>query len=134
MEELTTKGTKSTKVEEVARAVVDSAMMVHRTLGPGLLESVYEKCLALELVERGFDVEVQKQIPVAYRNLRLDAGFRADLIVDRNVLVELKSVDTLQPVHTAQVLTYLKLTGLRLGFLINFNTRLLKDGLHRLAL
>ncbi len=132
--ELTAKDAKSAKTEEVAKAIVDAALMVHRTLGPGLLESVYEKCLALELTERGFRVQTQREISVSYRNLRLDCGFRADLIVEDCVLVELKSVDSLLPVHTAQVLTYLKLSGIQLAFLINFNTSLLKHGLHRLAL
>ncbi len=130
---LTAKDTKSTKEDEVARAIVDAALMVHRTLGPGLLESVYEKCLAAELVERGFAIEVQKQIPIAYRNLRFEAGFRADLLVEGCVLVELKAVESLLGIHTAQVLTYLKLTGLHLGLLINFNTPLLKHGIKRLV-
>ena len=130
---LTTKDTRSTKEDEVARAIVDAAFMVHRTLGPGLLESVYEKCLAAELIERGYSVEVQKQIPIAYRNLRIDAGFRADLLVESCVLVELKAVESLLDLHTAQVLTYLKLTGLHLGLLINFNTSLLKHGIKRLV-
>jgi GxxExxY protein len=130
----TAKDAKNAKVEEVAKAVVDAALMVHRTLGPGLLESVYEKCLALELVERGFRVQTQRDIAVSYRNLRLDCGFRADLVVEDCVLIELKSVDILLPVHTAQVLTYLKLSGIPLAFLINFNSALLKNGLHRLVL
>ncbi|MDD5201294.1 MAG: GxxExxY protein [Terrimicrobiaceae bacterium] len=130
----TTKAAKHTREDEVARATVDAALMVHRTLGPGLLESVYEKCVAAELIERGFAVEVQKQIPIAYRNLRLDAGFRADLLVDDRVLVELKAVESLLNIHTAQVLTYLKLTGIHIALLINFNTALLKDGIKRLAL
>jgi GxxExxY protein len=132
--ELTAKDTKDAKTEEVAKAIVDAALMVHRTLGPGLLESVYEKCLALELTEHGYRVQIQREIPVSYRNLRLDCGFRADLIVEDCVLIELKSVDSLLPVHTAQVLTYLKLSGIALAFLINFNTPLLKQGLHRLVL
>lgn len=125
--------TKNTKEDEVAKAIVDAALLVHRTLDPSLLESVYEKCLAAELVERAHSVEVQQQIPIAYRNLRIEAGFRADLLVEGCVLVELKAVETLLDIHTAQVLTYLKLTKLHIALLINFNTTLLKNGIKRLA-
>ena len=107
---------------------------MHRELGPGLLESVYEKCLAFELADRGLSVTTQKEIPVHYKNLTFDCSFRADLIVENKVLVELKSIDQLLPVHTAQVLTYLKLSNLRTGLLINFNVPLLKSGIKRLSI
>ena len=107
---------------------------MHRELGPGLLESVYEKCLAFELADRGLSVTTQKEIPVRYKNLTFDCSFRADIVVENKVLIELKSIDQLLPVHTAQVLTYLKLTGLRTALLINFNVQLLKNGIKRLSL
>ena len=115
-----------------ARAVVDAALAVHRALGPGLLESVYEHCLAHELQERGVDVQRQVTMPVAYRGTHLDAGFRVDLVVGDCVLVEIKAVERLLPVHEAQVLTYLKLSGREIGLLVNFNVVLLKQGIRRL--
>lgn len=124
----------SVEVERVATQVVDAAFAVHSTLGPGLLESVYEVCLAYELTKRGLKVERQLALPVVYDDLRLEAGFRLDLLVERCLVVELKAVEAFVPVHTAQLLTYLKLSGHRLGFLINFNVPLLKDGIKRLAL
>lgn len=124
----------SIEVERVATQVVDAAFAVHSTLGPGLLESVYEVCLAYELTKRGLKVERQLPLPVVYDNLCLEAGFRLDLLVERCLVVELKAVEAFVPVHTAQLLTYLKLSGHRLGFLINFNVPLLKNGIKRLAL
>jgi GxxExxY protein len=115
-------------------AIIGAAITVHRELGPGLLESVYEKCLAFELADRGLSVTTQKEIPVSYKNLTFDCGFRTDLIVENKVLIELKSIDQLLPVHTAQVLTYLKLSNLRTGLLINFNVPLLKSGIKRLSI
>jgi GxxExxY protein len=115
-------------------AIIGAAITVHRELGPGLLESVYEKCLAFELADQGFSVTTQKEIPVSYKNLTFDCGFRADLIVENKVLLELKSIDQFLPVHTAQVLTYLKLSNFRTGLLINFNVQLLKNGIKRLSL
>lgn len=107
---------------------------MHTTLGPGLLESVYEICLLHELQKRGLKVERQVLLPVVYDGLRLDSGLRLDLVVENRVVVELKAVDMLFPVHKAQVLTYLKLSGHRLGLLINFNSVLIKDGIQRLVL
>ena len=118
----------------VAARVVDAAFAVHSALGPGLLESVYEACLAHELTKRGVKVQQQVVLPVLYDGIRLDAGLRLDLLAGECVVVELKAVDALQPVHTAQLLTYLKLTGHRLGLLINFNVPLIKHGIHRVAL
>ena len=109
-------------------------MTVHKALGPGLLESTYEICLAHEIERRGLSVARQVALPVVYDTVKLDAGYRIDLIVNSSVVVEIKSVDTLAPVREAQVLTYLKLSGRRLGFLINFNVALLKQGIKRLVL
>ncbi len=119
---------------EITQAIIASAICVHKNLGPGLLESVYEKCLAYELSEHGHAIAVQQEVPTLYRNIRFESGFRADLIVDNKVLIELKAIDQLLPVHHAQVITYLKLTGMKTGLLINFNVSLLKDGLKRISL
>lgn len=113
---------------EIAAAIVDAAFRVHTILGPGLLESVYEKALAHELRKRGFAVEVQKDIPVIYDGVDLGCGFAADLIVNGEVLIELKSVAEIHDVHKKQTLTYLRLTGLKLGLLTNFNVALIRDG------
>jgi GxxExxY protein len=134
---LTTEDTEFTEEgvnRDLTEAIIGGAITVHRELGPGLLESVYEKCLAFELADRGLSVTTQKEIPVRYKNLTFDCGFRADLIVENKVLVELKSIDQLSPIHTSQVITYLKLTGLRTGLLINFNVATLKNGLKRISL
>jgi GxxExxY protein len=119
------------EVERLTSITLDAAITVHRELGPGLLESVYEQCLAHELRSLGISLEVQKVVPLSYQGLALETGFRADLIVADSLLIELKAVEALLPVHKAQVITYLKLTRLPLGLLINFNVPLLKEGLHR---
>jgi GxxExxY protein len=121
-------------VNHLTEQVIGAAIRVHRELGPGLLESAYVTCLAWELVELGIPVERQKQISVVYRNRRLDCGYRIDMLVDGRVLVEVKSVERLERVFTAQVLTYLKLSGCEVGLLINFNVPLLKEGVRRLVL
>lgn len=121
-------------VEAVAKEVVDAAYCVHRALGPGLLESVYEACLEYEFHKRNIPVERQIALPVVYEQLRLESGLRLDLLVDRSVIVEVKAVETILPVHKAQVLTYLKLAGYRLGLLINFNVPVIKQGIQRIAL
>ena len=108
-------------------------MRVHEALGPGLLESAYAACLCHELAIDGLSCERARAIPIQYREIRLDCGFRADLVVENTVLVELKAVDSILPIHEAQVITYLKLAALPLGLLINFNARLLRDGLRRFA-
>jgi len=133
---LTTENTEGTEIanREITDAIIASAITVHKKLGPGLLESVYEKCLSFELFERGYDVTAQQEVPLIYRNLRFESGFRTDLIVANKVLVELKAVDQVLPIHHAQVLTYLKLTGLKTALLINFNVLLLKEGLKRISL
>jgi GxxExxY protein len=124
----------SSAVDRVAREIVDAASRVHSALGPGLLESVYETCLVHELTKRGLRVARQVSLPVVYDTIRLDAGLRLDLLVEDCVIVELKAVETLLPVHHAQVLSYLKLSGKRLGLLINFNVPLIRDGIRRIAL
>jgi GxxExxY protein len=117
---------------EIAKQVVDAAFKIHTTLGPGLLESVYESVLAYELQQRGLLVVRQQAVPVVYEAVQLEEGFRADLIVEGKVIVELKSVEVIAPVHKKQVLTYLRLTNLKLGLLINFGEALIKDGITRI--
>jgi GxxExxY protein len=111
--------------------IIGLAIEVHRTLGPGLLESVYQACLFHELRNSGLRVDTQTSVPVVYKDVRLDIGFRADVIVERTVVVEVKSVATIAPIHRAQLLTYLKLTGCQAGLLINFNVPVLKQGITR---
>jgi GxxExxY protein len=118
---------------DVAKSVVDAAFKVHTTLGPGLLESVYREVLMYELVKRGLPVEKEVGIPVTYEEVRLDIGFKADLIVAGLVIIELKSVEAVHPVHGKQLLTYLRLASKRLGLLINFNVPLIKDGIKRVV-
>ena len=121
-------------VERAATQVVDAAFTVHFTLGPGLLENVYEICLFHELTKRDLKVKRQVVLPVVYDDIRLDAGLRLDLLVEDTLIVEIKAVADLLPVYQAQLLTYLKLTALRLGLLINFNTVRIRDGIKRLVL
>lgn len=118
---------------EISRIIVDCCFKAHNELGPGLLESVYEEVLSYELIKRGLNVERQKGIPVIYENLKMELGFRADIVVENKVIIELKSIDAIAPVHSKQLLTYLKLTGLKLGLLINFNEALIKDGIKRIV-
>ena len=118
---------------EVSKVVVDAALTVHRALGPGLLESVYEVVLAHELRSRGLNVQRQLSIPVHYENVHFDEGFRADILVESKVIVEIKSVEMLKRVHKKQVLTYLRLTDLHLGLLMNFGPELIRDGITRLV-
>jgi len=118
---------------EIATQIVDAAYKIHVTLGPGLLESVYEAVMTEELTRRGLHVVRQQPIPVVYENVKLEVGFRADLIVDGKVIVEIKSVEVIAPVHRKQLLTYLRLADKRLGLLINFDTELIKDGISRVV-
>lgn len=124
----------STKEEEIAKAVVNGAFKVHSTLGPGLLEKVYEVCLAHELKQLGYKVARQVDIPITYHDFTFEEGLRLDLLIEGLVICELKAVDEVNPVWEAQVLSHLKLTKLRLGFLINFNVTLIKDGIKRYVL
>ena len=118
---------------EIATQIVDAAYKIHTTLGPGLFESVYETKLATELEHRDLHVTRQQAIPIVWENVHLEAGFRADLLVENKVIVEVKSVASLAPVHRMQVLTYLRLSGKKLGLLINFDTALIKDGIARVV-
>lgn len=118
---------------ELSKIIVNTAYEIHTKLGPGLLESVYEEIMFYELTRQGLSVEKQKGIPVIWNELRMEIGFRADLIVENKVILELKSVETIAQVHPKQLLTYLKLTGLKLGLLINFNEALIKNGITRIV-
>jgi GxxExxY protein len=122
------------RAENAARASVDAALQVHRALGPGLLESAYEHCLAFEIARRGLAVQRQLALPIVYEGERLDAGYRLDLVIEGTVIIEVKSIDALAPIHEAQILTYLKLSGLRVGLLMNFNVALFRQGLKRFVL
>ena len=119
--------------EELGREIVDAAFAVHKELGPGLLESVYELCLADELISRGLGIRPQVPVPLNYKERKLESGFRLDILVENSIILELKAVEGLAPVHTAQVLTYLRLSNLSLGFLINFNEALIRDGIKRIV-
>jgi GxxExxY protein len=118
---------------ELTELIIGKAIIVHSLLGPGLLESVYETCLEYELSTSGLLVERQKQLPVTYKGIRLEDGLRMDMVVNGQVVIELKCVEKLQPVHDAQLYTYLKLSGIRTGLLLNFYTKLLKDGIKRIV-
>ncbi|MFN0305950.1 MAG: GxxExxY protein [Burkholderiales bacterium] len=119
--------------EEITGAIISAAMKVHSGLGPGLLESVYEACLEHELRKGPFSVARQVEVPVVYDGLRLESGFRLDLLVAETVVVEIKAIDRLAPIHTAQLLTYLKLTKCRVGLLLNFNVVHMRDGIKRIV-
>ena len=117
--------------DEISRIVFDSALKVHKTLGPGLLESSYEECLFYELKKTGLKVEKQKPLPLIYEEVKLEVGYRIDIIIEDKFIVEIKAVEALNEVHLAQLLTYLKLSDCKLGLLINFNVKLLKNGVRR---
>jgi GxxExxY protein len=118
---------------ELSKIIVDCCFKIHSTLGPGLLESVYEEVLAYELTKQNLNVQRQQGIAVVYDELKMDLGFRADIIVEAKVILEIKSIETLAPVHHKQLLTDLKLTGMKLGLLVNFNEALIKDGIKRVV-
>jgi len=120
-------------LEAMAREVVDAGFQVHRELGPGLLERVYESALVYELTTKGFKVDRQVLVPLCYKGVLLEDPLRLDLLVEGSIILEVKAVDTILPLHKAQLLSYLKLSGLRLGFLMNFNVPIFKTGLHRLV-
>lgn len=117
---------------EISKIVFESALKVHKNLGPGLLESAYEECLFYELKKSNLFVEKQKALPLIYEEVKLDVGYRIDIIVENKFIIEVKSVESLNQVHLAQVLTYLRLSNCKLGLLINFNVKLLKDGVRRI--
>lgn len=118
---------------EIGDRVIESAIRVHRALGPGLLESAYEACLVHVLKSSGLHVVTQLELPILFENIRIDAGYRLDILVEQKVVVELKAVESLRPVHSAQLLSYLKLGGFRLGCLLNFNVPIMRDGIKRLV-
>jgi GxxExxY protein len=126
--------TEADRVNQITRSIIGAAIEVHRALGPGLLESAYEACLVFELAQRGHRLEQQRPLPVVYKGVTLDCGYRLDLLVDDCVIVEIKSVERLLPIHEAQVLSYLKLSGCKVGLLINFNELVLKNGIRRVVL
>jgi len=118
---------------DITPQIIGAAIKIHRTLGPGLLESAYEACLAYEMEQLGFNVQRQKAVPLVYNSVKLDCGFRADLVVNGDVVVEVKCKDILHPVDQAQLLSYLRLLDLRIGLLINFHVAVLKDGIKRMV-
>lgn len=118
---------------EISEKIIGCAIQVHRELGPGLLESSYEECLYYELIQSGLLVEKQKSLPLVYKDVKLECGYRIDLMIEGKVIVEVKSVESLNDIHMAQILTYLKLSKAKLGLLINFNVTLLKSGIRRVA-
>jgi GxxExxY protein len=120
------------EINEITERILKCGYKVHSGLGPGLLESAYEECLYFELNQEGLQVQKQKPLPLVYKDVKLDAGYRVDLIVENKVIIEIKSVEALTDIHTAQVLTYLKLSGCKVGLLINFNVTSLKNGIKRL--
>jgi GxxExxY protein len=134
-----TKGTKvhqeiPKELDDLAKSVVDAALTMHKALGPGLLESAYQACLEIELKKRGIPYVAQSVLPICYGGVTVEAAYRIDLLIGDQLVVELKAVDQLLPIHSAQLLTYLRLSGNRLGLLINFNTPLIRDGIKRIAL
>ena len=121
------------ELNAITKQIVGASIDVHRALGPGLLESVYESCLEFDLIEQGLDVQRQVALPVSYKQVKLEAGYRVDLLVEKQVIVEIKSVEQIAPIHKAQLLTYLKLSNLRVGLLINFNVDVLRKGVSRVV-
>jgi GxxExxY protein len=119
--------------KELSTVIYDSIFAVHRTLGPGLLESTYEICLKKELEDAGLLVEQQKPIPILYKGIVLETGYRVDLMVETKIILELKAVETMNPIYQAQLMSYLRLAGCQLGFLVNFNVILMKDGIKRIV-
>ena len=120
-------------LNKLSNKIIGAAIEVRKTLGPGLLESAYEQCLYHELTIRDISFERQKELPVVYKHVRLDCGYRLDILVEKNIILELKSCEKIEPIHKAQLLTYLKLSGKTLGLLMNFNTSVMKDGIIRIV-
>ena len=121
------------KLNEITRVIIGAAISVHKELGPGLLESAYEACLAYELAGKDLKIERQKSLPITYHGIQLDCGYRIDLLVEEKVIVEIKAIERMEPIHEAQLLSYLKLSGCEVGLLINFNVKVLKNGIRRLV-
>ncbi len=122
-----------TELNEITGKIIEFSIKVHRALGPGMLEGAYEICLSHELVQHGFRIERQKKLPILYDGVRLDAGYRIDLLVNDSVIVEVKAVERLHPIHEAQLLSYLRMTDVKLGLHINFNMKMLRDGVKRVV-
>jgi GxxExxY protein len=120
--------------DELSNKVIGCALEVHKRLGPGLLESAYERCLSFELLSANIRHSIQKELPIDYKTIKLDCGYRIDMLIENDIIMELKSVDRIMPIHEAQILTYMKLSGIKIGLLINFNVCLLKDGIKRFVL
>ena len=118
---------------EISNKVIGAAIDIHKSIGPGLLESAYENALAYDLTKLGFEVRQQVPMPFMYKNVKQDVGYRIDLLVNKKLIIEVKAIETLAPVHYAQLLTYLKLSGIKLGLLINFNSKVLKNSIHRVV-
>jgi len=121
------------KLNKITKTIIGVAVNIHRALGPGLLESAYEACMVYDLAHAGLEVEQQKPLPIVYRGVKLECGYRLDLIIESEVIVEIKSIEKLLPIHKAQLLSYLKLSGCKLGLLINFNVQILKNGIQRIV-
>ena len=121
------------RVNHLSSIIFDCALTIHRKLGPGLLENIYEECLVYELRSRGLKIESQVSLPIVYQELKIENAYRIDILVEDSIIIEIKAVEAIQPVHEAQLLTYLRLTNHRLGLLINFNSPLIKDGIRRMA-
>jgi GxxExxY protein len=119
------------KLNEITSIIIEKAIKVHKELGPGLLESAYKECLVYELLQSGLKIEKEKPLPLVYHNVKLECGYRVDIMVEDKVIVEIKSIEALADIHTAQVLTHLKLANCKIGLLMNFNVSLLKDGIKR---
>jgi len=121
------------ELNKITEKIINGAISVHRELGPGLLESAYEACLVYELASQNLKIERQKSLPLRYRGIQLDCGYRLDLLVEESIIVEIKAIEKLEPIHEAQLLSYLKLSKCPVGLLINFNVKVLKDGIRRLV-
>jgi GxxExxY protein len=119
------------EINKITEIIIGCAIEVHKNLGPGLLESAYEECLAFELENAGLFIERQKAVPIVYKQIKLECGYRIDILVERKVVIELKSIDAINPAHEAQILTYMKFASMNIGLLINFNVTLLKNGIKR---
>jgi GxxExxY protein len=120
-------------INELSNKIIGAAIEVHKPLGPGLLESAYEECMCHELTLRSLTYERQKPLPIVFKRKKLDCGYRLDIVVEKTIILELKSCEKIEPIHKAQLLTYLKLSGLHLGLLLNFNTALMRDGIFRIV-
>ena len=120
------------ELEIIAKKIVHSTIKIHKAIGPGLLESAYQKCLAYELTNEGLKTECEVLVPIKYENIEIDAGFRADMIIENSIIIENKAVERILPIHEAQLLTYLKITNIKLGFLLNWDVALMKTGIKRM--